>query len=114
MLLPLLVGRGSEINNFALPQTMLNYGVHCALSCDDPQIFGNLGLTCESASLHVCMSLHSLSRSSPKDDFFQVLVGSEKTGLISLGVLAKLSIEVQPISIRVHVVLFLTALAPPK
>ncbi|KAG8786706.1 hypothetical protein FRC16_001648 [Serendipita sp. 398] len=51
---------------------MLNHGVPIALGSDDPGIFGNLGLSY---------------------DFFQVLVSSEISGLITLGVLARQSLE---------------------
>jgi len=42
---------------------MLNHGVPIAIACDDPGIFANMGLTY---------------------DFFQVLVASEITGLMTL------------------------------
>ncbi|KAG8861949.1 hypothetical protein FRB96_002392 [Tulasnella sp. 330] len=50
---------------------LLNNGVPVALACDDPSVFGNLGLSY---------------------DFFQVLVASEITGLVALGVMARESI----------------------
>jgi hypothetical protein len=45
-------------------QTMLNYGVHVALSCDDPQIFGNMGFVSSSFSLTLSLCTPS-SLSSP-------------------------------------------------
>lgn len=52
---------------------MLNHGLTVALSSDDPAVFGNLGLSY---------------------DYFQVLVSSEVTGLITLGVLARESLMI--------------------
>jgi len=51
---------------------MLNHGVPIALASDDPGIFANMGLTY---------------------DFFQVLVASEITGLMTLATVARHSIE---------------------
>ncbi|EKM82473.1 hypothetical protein AGABI1DRAFT_124938 [Agaricus bisporus var. burnettii JB137-S8] len=51
---------------------ILNNGVPVALSCDDPSVFGNFGVTY---------------------DFYQVLVASEINGLTTLGTLARDSIE---------------------
>jgi len=51
---------------------LLNNGVPVSLSCDDPAVFGNMGLTF---------------------DYFQVLVASEMSGLSTLGTLARDSIE---------------------
>jgi adenosine deaminase CECR1 len=51
---------------------MLNNGVPIALACDDPAVFGNMGLSY---------------------DFFQVAVSSEATGLKTLGLLAKQSLQ---------------------
>ncbi|CCA69259.1 related to adenosine deaminase [Serendipita indica DSM 11827] len=51
---------------------MLNHGVPVALASDDPGIFSNIGISY---------------------DFFQVLVASEISGLMTLGVLARQSIE---------------------
>lgn len=51
---------------------LVNHGVHIALCSDDPAVFGNMGLSF---------------------DFFQVLVASEVTGLITLGEFAKDSIK---------------------
>ncbi|KAG9008048.1 hypothetical protein FRB94_013813 [Tulasnella sp. JGI-2019a] len=50
---------------------LLNNGVPVALCCDDPSVFGNLGLSY---------------------DFFQVLVASEITGLVALGIMARESL----------------------
>lgn len=52
---------------------MLNHGVPIALCSDDPAVFGNMGLSF---------------------DFFQVLVSSDITGLLTLGELARKSLEV--------------------
>ncbi|KAL5511778.1 hypothetical protein ACEPAH_4996 [Sanghuangporus vaninii] len=51
---------------------LLNHGVKIALNSDDPSVFGNMGLSY---------------------DFFQVLVASEITGLITLKALARHSLE---------------------
>ncbi|KZT07988.1 adenosine deaminase-related growth [Laetiporus sulphureus 93-53] len=51
---------------------LVNHGVHVALCSDDPAIFGNMGLSF---------------------DFFQVLVASEVTGLMTLGEFARDSIK---------------------
>ncbi|PCH44698.1 Metallo-dependent hydrolase [Wolfiporia cocos MD-104 SS10] len=51
---------------------LVNHGVHVALCSDDPAIFGNMGLSF---------------------DFFQVLVASEVTGLITAGEFARDSIK---------------------
>ncbi|PIL24470.1 hypothetical protein GSI_14224 [Ganoderma sinense ZZ0214-1] len=51
---------------------LMNQGIHVALSSDDPAIFGNMGLSF---------------------DFFQVLVSSEVTGLITLKEMARDSIK---------------------
>lgn len=51
---------------------LMNQGIHIALSSDDPAIFGNMGLSF---------------------DFFQVLVSSEVTGLITLREMARDSIR---------------------
>ncbi|KAF8590054.1 adenosine deaminase-related growth [Ramaria rubella] len=56
---------------------LLNYGVPVALSSDDPAIFGNLDLSY---------------------DFYQVLVSSEITGLATLAVAARDSIEFSTLS----------------
>ncbi|KAG9019560.1 hypothetical protein FRB90_000468 [Tulasnella sp. 427] len=52
---------------------MLNHGLTVALSSDDPSVFGNLGLSY---------------------DYFQVLVSSEISGLLTLGVLARESLMI--------------------
>lgn len=59
---------------------LMNNGVPVALSSDDPAIFGNMGLTY---------------------DYFQVLVASEVTGLITLGEMAQDSIRVSQFSASV-------------
>ncbi|CAL1705236.1 unnamed protein product [Somion occarium] len=51
---------------------LLNQGVPIALCSDDPAVFGNMGLTF---------------------DYFQVLVASETTGLLTLGQIARDSIQ---------------------
>ncbi|KAM5538028.1 hypothetical protein V8D89_008225 [Ganoderma adspersum] len=51
---------------------LMNQGIHVALSSDDPAIFGNMGLSF---------------------DFFQVLVSSEVTGLMTLREMARDSIK---------------------
>ncbi|KAI0063425.1 adenosine deaminase-like growth [Artomyces pyxidatus] len=51
---------------------MLNNGIPVALSSDDPAVFGSMGLSY---------------------DFFQVIVSSEVTGLITLGQMARDSLE---------------------
>ncbi|EPS97019.1 hypothetical protein FOMPIDRAFT_1129241 [Fomitopsis schrenkii] len=51
---------------------LVNHGVHVSLCSDDPAVFGNMGLTF---------------------DFFQVLVSSEVTGLLTLGEFARDSIK---------------------
>ncbi|KAF9445430.1 Metallo-dependent hydrolase [Macrolepiota fuliginosa MF-IS2] len=61
----------SSMSMHPLP-ILLNNGVPVALSSDGPSVFGNMGLTY---------------------DFFQVLVASEVSGLSTLGVLARDSIE---------------------
>ncbi|KAG8971485.1 hypothetical protein FRC05_011058 [Tulasnella sp. 425] len=73
------IGHGNEILRLTssmpahpLP-VMLNHGLTVALSSDDPAVFGNLGLSY---------------------DYFQVLVSSEVTGLITLGVLARESLMI--------------------
>lgn len=53
---------------------LMNQGVHVALCSDDPSAFGAMGLSF---------------------DFFQVLVASEVTGLVTLGQLARDSIKVR-------------------
>ena len=53
--------------------SVLNHGIPVCLSSDDPSAFGNLGLSF---------------------DFYQVLVSSEQTGLITLGEIALDSLEV--------------------
>ncbi|EIN07184.1 adenosine deaminase, partial [Punctularia strigosozonata HHB-11173 SS5] len=52
--------------------TLLNHGVPVALCSDDPAVFGSMGLSY---------------------DFFQVLVSSEVTGILTLGEIARKSIE---------------------
>ncbi|KAH8826921.1 hypothetical protein DL96DRAFT_1669676 [Flagelloscypha sp. PMI_526] len=51
---------------------LLNHGVPLTLSCDDPAVFGNMGLTF---------------------DFFQVLVSSEISGLVTMAEIARDSIK---------------------
>ncbi|TFY61302.1 hypothetical protein EVJ58_g4596 [Rhodofomes roseus] len=51
---------------------LVNHGVHVSLCSDDPAVFGNMGLTF---------------------DFFQVLMASEVTGLLTLGEFARDSIK---------------------
>ncbi|KAH9948004.1 Metallo-dependent hydrolase [Amylocystis lapponica] len=51
---------------------LVNHGVHVALCSDDPAVFGNMGLSY---------------------DFFQVLVASEVTGLVTAGEFARDSIR---------------------
>ena len=59
----------------AHPMPMLiAHGIEVVVSNDDPGAFGNLGLSY---------------------DFFQVLVASEVTGLLGLGVIARRSLEVR-------------------
>ena len=53
---------------------VLNRGVPVALNSDDPSVFGAMGLSY---------------------DYFQVLVSSETTGLITLAQMARDSIEVR-------------------
>ena len=54
--------------------SMMNHGLSVCLCSDDPSAFGNLGLTF---------------------DFYQVLVSSEQTGLITLGEIALDSLKVR-------------------
>ena len=54
--------------------SMMNHGISVCLSSDDPAAFGNLGLSF---------------------DFYQVLVSSEQTGLITLGEIALDSLKVR-------------------
>ncbi|KAJ3575804.1 hypothetical protein NP233_g846 [Leucocoprinus birnbaumii] len=61
----------SSMPTHPLP-TIINHGVPVALCSDGPSVFGNMGLTY---------------------DFFQLLVSSEITGLSTLGVLARDSIQ---------------------
>jgi len=61
----------SSMPTHPLP-ALMNHGVPVALCSDDPAVFGNMGLSF---------------------DFFQVLVASETTGLITLGEIAKDSIR---------------------
>lgn len=58
---------------------LLNHGVKIALNSDDPSVFGNMGLSY---------------------DFFQVVVASEVSGLITLKALARHSLEVSVISYK--------------
>jgi len=53
--------------------SVLNHGISVCLCSDDPAAFGNLGLSF---------------------DFYQVLVSSEQTGLITLGEIALDSLKV--------------------
>lgn len=53
--------------------SMLNHGIPVCLCSDDPSAFGNLGLSF---------------------DFYQILVSSEQTGLITLGEIALDSLKV--------------------
>ena len=53
--------------------SVLNHGISVCLCSDDPSAFGNLGLSF---------------------DFYQVLVSSEQTGLITLGEIALDSLKV--------------------
>ena len=53
--------------------SVLNHGIPVCLCSDDPSAFGNLGLSF---------------------DFYQVLVSSEQTGLITLGEIALDSLKV--------------------
>jgi len=52
--------------------SLINQGVAVALCSDDPSVFGNMGLSF---------------------DFFQVLMGSDINGLLTLGMLARQSLE---------------------
>ena len=54
--------------------SVLNHGIPVCLCSDDPSAFGNLGLSF---------------------DFYQVLVSSEQTGLITLGEIALDSLKVR-------------------
>ena len=53
--------------------SLMNHGIPVCLCSDDPAAFGNLGLSF---------------------DFYQVLVSSEQTGLITLGEIALDSLKV--------------------
>lgn len=53
---------------------LLNYNIPVSLSCDDPQFFGNVGLSY---------------------DFYQVFTSSEQMDIIGLGELARKSIGVR-------------------
>jgi len=55
--------------------SVMNHGIPVCLCSDDPSAFGNLGLSF---------------------DFYQVLVSSEQTGLITLGEIALDSLKVGP------------------
>jgi hypothetical protein len=56
--------------------SVLNHGIPVCLCSDDPSAFGNLGLSF---------------------DFYQVLVSSEQTGLVTLGEIALDSLKVKSI-----------------
>jgi len=61
--------------------SVLNHGIPVCLCSDDPSAFGNLGLSF---------------------DFYQVLVSSEQTGLITLGEIALDSLKVKPTFLTIY------------
>jgi len=77
---------------------MLNHGVPIALGCDDPGIFVNMGLTYD--FFQVSRLIGSLQYFAHCENFVEVLVSSEVTGLMTLAIIARHSIEVkQPVAL---------------
>lgn len=70
---------------------LLNNGVPVVLSCDDPSVFGNMGLTFDFFQVRIiCGKISKACLTGA----MQVLVASEMSGLATLGTLARDSIEV--------------------
>lgn len=74
---------------------LLNSGIPVALSSDSPSGFGNMGLTYDFFQVKFYDDYLRLTPPLTRALCSQVLVSSEITGLSTLGVLARDSIEVR-------------------
>lgn len=75
---------------------LLNNGVSVALCCDDPAVFGNLGLSYDFSQVSWCLD-GTATEQYVFTTGHQVLVSSEITGLTSLGIMALESLLVNPL-----------------